>query len=451
MTAELETRLARWVEQELGVPVTELALIPGGASRRSYHVRRGTASPVFLRVDTGEGPLSGTPFDLAREWRFLKPLSERGFAVPRVIAHSAELNAILMAHVDGKTSYQATLAPDLQRAMERRLLASVVELQRIAPGDLGISEYAGIRSVGEAVEQVLALWRSLYAGSVSFKDPAVDYALEWLRHNIPDAGDPAVLVHGDVGPGNFLFTPDGQIAALIDWELVRVGHPLEDLACVLCRALGVDFGEPAQLVADFGELAGRPVDRRALDFAVVLVIAEWCVGIHRALSRPNVALDVAMLHVYGHSNRYEMLLKLGGLAGRPVPAEPELPAGRFELDFIGDYIGESLEKVLAPAVGDNVYAGHRVTRLRQLQRIQEDLLRYGTARYEREDIERAGALLGQRFGTHAEAMAALIARAPLAAREGDTAFLDLLLWRVVRERALLRRAMGEMANRGVRY
>lgn len=451
MATELEERLARWVEQELGVPVTELALIPGGASRRSYHVRRGTAEPVFLRVDSGEGPLSGTPFDLAREWRFLKPLSDRGFAVPKVVAYSAELNAILMAHVEGKTSYQTTLAPDLQRAMERRLLASVVELQRIAPGELGISEYAGIRTIGEAVERVLSTWRGLYADTVSFKDPAVDYALEWLRHNVPDAEDPAVLVHGDVGPGNFLFTPDGQIAALIDWELVRVGHPLEDLACVLCRALGVAFGEPAQLVADFGELSGRPVDRRALDFAVVLVIAEWCVGIHRALSRPNVALDVAMLHVYGHSNRYEMLLKLAGLAGRAMPGEPVLGEGRFELAFIGEYIGESLEKVLAPAVGENVYAAHRVSRLKQLQMIQEAFMRYGIARYEQEDIDRASALLGRRFATHAEAMAALIARAPEAAREGDGGFLDLLLWRVVRERALLRRAMGEMANRGVRY
>jgi hypothetical protein len=106
--------------------------------------------------------------------------------------------------------------------------------------------------------------------------------------------------------------------------------------------------------------------------------------------------------------------------------------------------------VLLPGAKE-VFVSHRVNRLLQLQKIQDSLLRYGRARYESEDIERAGALLGQRFGSHAEAMSALIARAPAAAREGDAAFLDFLLWRSARERALLRRAMGEMAGRSISY
>ena len=47
MSAELEAKLRAWVESELGVPVTELALIPGGASRRSYKVNRADAAPVL--------------------------------------------------------------------------------------------------------------------------------------------------------------------------------------------------------------------------------------------------------------------------------------------------------------------------------------------------------------------------------------------------------------------
>lgn len=450
MSAELEAKLRAWVELELGVPVTELALIPGGASRRSYKVIRAGAAPVFLRVDSGEGPLSGTQFSLEREWSFLKPISERGFPAPGVLAFSPELNAILMEHVEGQTSYQASLPPPEQRVMERTLIDHVVELQRIPPAELGVAEYAGIGTVGEAVGSILAVWQRLYTDTVSFKDPAVDYALEWLKHNVPDAGAPAVLVHGDVGPGNFLFRPNGEIAALIDWELVRVGHPLEDLACILCRSLGVSFGAPTQLVADFAASSGKAVERRALDYAVVLVIGEWCVGIHRALSRPNVQLDMAMLYIWGHANRYEMLRKLAGLAGRKLPPEPTLDNSPFELDFLGNHIEESLTGILLPAAKE-VFVSHRVNRLLQLQKIQDSLLRYGRSRYESEDIERAGVLLGRRFGNHAEAMAALIAQAPDAAREGDTSFLDFLLWRSVRERALLRRAMGEMAERNIDY
>jgi hypothetical protein len=40
-----------------------------------------------------------------------------------------------------------------------------------------------------------------------------------------------VLVHGDFGPQNLLIDPDALvITALLDWEFVRIGSPLDDLA-----------------------------------------------------------------------------------------------------------------------------------------------------------------------------------------------------------------------------
>jgi aminoglycoside phosphotransferase (APT) family kinase protein len=39
-----------------------------------------------------------------------------------------------------------------------------------------------------------------------------------------------VRVHGDFGPNNVLLSPDGAIAALIDWEWSRFGDPLVDAA-----------------------------------------------------------------------------------------------------------------------------------------------------------------------------------------------------------------------------
>ena len=55
MSAELEAKLRAWVESELGAPVTELALIPGGASRSSYKVNRAGAAPVFKKRKAGQG------------------------------------------------------------------------------------------------------------------------------------------------------------------------------------------------------------------------------------------------------------------------------------------------------------------------------------------------------------------------------------------------------------
>jgi len=450
MSADLETRLAAWVSEHTGTGVAALNLIPGGASRSSYSVDLVDGSRVFLRVDAGQGPLSGTQYTLAREWAFLEPLSQCGFPVPRVLAFSPELDAILMQHVPGHTSYQLTLAPEPQRAMERALVEAIARLHRMSPAELGVPEYAGCETIGSATARAVGAWQAIYDANVSFRDPAVDFALEWLRHNVPDADSPSVLVHGDVGPGNFLFSDSGEIAALIDWELAHIGHPLEDIACILCRALGVPFGAPAQIIADYEQASGRPVNRRSLDYAVILVISEWCVGIHRALSRPNVNLDLGMLYIWGHANRYAMLEKLAGLAGREFPPAPALDATPFELDFIGNYIEDSLQQVVLPGASEG-FVQHRVGRLLQLQRIQSSLMRYGVERYQQEDVARAQSLLGQKFTSHAEALAALGARAPAAAREGDVAFLDFLIWRSARERELLRTAMGEMAQRQISY
>ena len=51
-------------------------------------------------------------------------------------------------------------------------------------------------------------------------------------HLLPDApGSGRVIVHGDFGPQNVLIAPESwTVAALVDWEWVHVGQPVEDLA-----------------------------------------------------------------------------------------------------------------------------------------------------------------------------------------------------------------------------
>ena len=44
------------------------------------------------------------------------------------------------------------------------------------------------------------------------------------------------MVHGDYRTGNFLASADGQIRAILDWEMAHRGDPLEDLAWSLNRA-----------------------------------------------------------------------------------------------------------------------------------------------------------------------------------------------------------------------
>ena len=40
-------------------------------------------------------------------------------------------------------------------------------------------------------------------------------------------------MHGDYRTGNFLFDGEGNIRAILDWEMAHLGDPLEDLAWAL--------------------------------------------------------------------------------------------------------------------------------------------------------------------------------------------------------------------------
>ena len=66
---------------------------------------------------------------------------------------------------------------------------------------------------------------------MTIRDPLIDFGLNRLAQSAPRRGARPVVVHGDVGAGNFMIA-DGHLRALIDWELFGFGHPLEDLACI---------------------------------------------------------------------------------------------------------------------------------------------------------------------------------------------------------------------------
>jgi aminoglycoside phosphotransferase (APT) family kinase protein len=63
---------------------------------------------------------------------------------------------------------------------------------------------------------------------------AMHYAMRWLEAHAPVA-ERIVVVHGDYRVGNFL-RQGGRITAVLDWELVHLGDPHEDLAWAGLRA-----------------------------------------------------------------------------------------------------------------------------------------------------------------------------------------------------------------------
>ncbi len=448
MTEASQSDLAQWAAAAAGCEVM-LELIPGGGSRVSYVVHAAAGPRYLLRVDSGTGPLSGTEFTIEREFHVISALHRASFPVPGIIAYSAPHNAMLMEFVEGSTSYQVRVSPEKQRDIQADLMRQVVCLHSLSPRELGLTDFARTATIEAAVRHDVERLTAMYSPAAIRKEPEIDFALSWLRRNIPDAERPARLVHGDVGPGNFIFGPDGRVRAIIDWEVVHMGHPLEDLAAVLCRSLGVSFGSCAEHIANYATFARAPVERDALAFGVILVLTRWYIGLNLAVSRPSTSQNVPVLLTYRQSVADALVQALAERYGLPELPALQLPAAA-DTDFVHEYILETLGEVVVPAL-ENAYARDRAQGLTKLSLYLRDRALYGAERLEREEIEDVATLSGVRYPGYAAARAAACEQARVAG-DSEAPRLIQFLQSVNRRRHLIwGNAMGEMATRRLKY
>src|SRR5206468_38805 len=105
------------------------------------------------------------------------------------------------------------------------------------------------------------------------KNPIADAAFAWVRDNRPSGDEPLHLCWGDSRFGNQLFR-DFRCVAVLDWEMVTLGNPVQDLAWWIfldrhfSEALGVPrlagFPSYEATTERWQELTGLPADH--LDF-----------------------------------------------------------------------------------------------------------------------------------------------------------------------------------------
>lgn len=129
------------------------------------------------------------------------------------------------------------------------------------------------------------------ASNVGFE---VDDALaaRVLTERMPSGDGPPSLVHGDVGAGNFL-TVDGEVSAMLDWELAHLGDPHEDLAWLWMRGAHSSLGDPFTRFAEYELASGTTIDHDRLAWHLALVMWKSVTAVHGRL-RSAVPGDLAM-------------------------------------------------------------------------------------------------------------------------------------------------------------
>jgi aminoglycoside phosphotransferase (APT) family kinase protein len=166
-----------------------------------------------------------------------------------------------------------------RRAIGERVVDTLVEIHALDPDAIGLGD---LGRKEDYVARQLRRWQGQWEKSKTRELPAIDAVHERLAARIPAQG-PATIVHGDYRLDNMILTPEGEVAAVVDWELCTLGDPLADvgLLMVYWPEPGdelVALGQPATLAPGFpgrAELAARYAERSGrdlsdLDFFVAL-------------------------------------------------------------------------------------------------------------------------------------------------------------------------------------
>jgi aminoglycoside phosphotransferase (APT) family kinase protein len=295
-----------WLESNVdgAVGPFRFEVIAGGHSNLTFKVTGGDGTRLVLRRPP-LGHVLASAHDMGREHRILAGLQSSAVPVPPVKGYCDDLDVngapfYVMGFVDGhvlrdRAASEAALADEATRANASRSLVDT--MAAIHAVDL---EAAGLSELGRHegyIERQLKRWYGQWNQGKTRELAAVDRVYEGLMSRIPEQG-PATIVHGDYRLDNCMVGDDGEVVAVLDWEICTLGDPLADVGLLQVYWNGPDDAEGAwsgsatsapgfwnrpQLAERYAEVSGR--DLSQLDFYVAFAFWKLACIIEGVYSR----------------------------------------------------------------------------------------------------------------------------------------------------------------------
>lgn len=231
------------------VAPTGYTLFPDAAFETQYKVLTGLAAhstvpvPKVLWFEQDPAVL-GAPFFVMEEVRGVVPSDNPPY------------------HVDGWLKTDAT--PEVRERIWWGCIDTIAELHQVDASLLGLS------GLLEGLPAQLAYYEG-FLESVEKDEPVptARKALAWLKENQPGP-EADVLCWGDARIGNVMYSEQGERLAVLDWEMVSLGSPAQDVAWALfldrhhSEAMEVPrlegFPSKAASVARYEAATGRVLD-----------------------------------------------------------------------------------------------------------------------------------------------------------------------------------------------
>ena len=330
-------RLEAFVAAQTNLPegavrVSDLRRLAGGSSRETWALdvelddpERGAAEPKLLELVMRRDPPGRVgDGDRGLEFRVVRAAHACGVPAPKVHWCCTDLEVLgtpfyMMDRLPGEALPRRLLRDDRYADARDRMTGQLAEIAaQIHRVPLDHEDLAGLArppSNASPAESELDRVAAAVPEMAAEPHPALVLAERWLRARLPGTVT-ATLVHGDYRVGNVLFD-EGGVRSVLDWELCKIGDPVEDLGWLCTHAWR--FGSPKpvggigtreELLAAYAAAGGAEVDPAHLLF--------W-----EALGSFKVAL-VFIQQSWVYRTGAVASLELASLGRRTVEAEQEL-------------------------------------------------------------------------------------------------------------------------------
>ncbi len=284
--------VSAWFEAHVPDVVLPLAfeLIAGGHSNLTFKATGADGQSYVLRRPPLYQVLA-TAHDMGREHKIIAALADTDVPVPQAfgLCEDEQVNErpfYVMDFVDGEVvrnrKHAAALAPEVRWAASQSIAETLahihaVDVDEVGLGDLGRKE--------DYIARQLRRWLRQFEESKTQDRPQIQEVHDHLVARIPEQGQ-AGIVHGDYRLDNCILGDQGQVLAVLDWELCTLGDRNADVAQLLVywaepndSEFALDdpptgeagFASRAEMLDLYLEASGREID----NFEYYMAFGYW--------------------------------------------------------------------------------------------------------------------------------------------------------------------------------
>ncbi len=230
------TSVGRWLEANVAGargPFT-FDVIAGGHSNLTYRVVGSDQRALVLRRPPLLHRLASA-HDMGREHRIIAGLQSSAVPVPPSLGLCTDESVndapfYVMGFVDGhvvrdRVTAEHALSPQARRRAGESIVDTLVAIHAVDLDACGLADLG--RHEGYIARQ-LKRWYGQWNDQKTRDIAEIDRVHDALAQRIPEQG-PAALVHGDYRLDNCIVGDDGNVKAVLDWEICTLGDPLADV------------------------------------------------------------------------------------------------------------------------------------------------------------------------------------------------------------------------------